>query len=185
MVTIVRFGRSAVAALVLGLVGCDASREPAPTAGPRTTVSTAPTTTPTKTTAPAPTPVTVDGPCPYLDGALVEETVGQRLGRTSYTTKLSGQPPDCTFHRADGDVAVRVEIGVYAGPVEAQLAAVELVEPDFEGVDGLGDTAVVAVDDDTVLAVVTGATLLTVRLNQPSSLQARALAAAVLPTLGG
>lgn len=183
MVTIVRSGRYAAAVLALLLTGCDGGQEPVPTTASRTTSAAVPTTV--VPTTPAPTPVTVDGPCPYLETAFVEQTVGQRLGRTSYTVKLPAQPPDCTFDRADGAVAVRVEIGVYAGPVEAQLAAVELVEPDFDGVDGLGDTAVVAVADDTVLGVTLDATLLVVRLNQASSLQARALAEQVLPALDG
>lgn len=183
-----------VAALVL--TGCD-SGSPAADA-PVSGASTAAGTTAAGTSAPgsAPPPTTgapgsggpegvaVDGPCPYLETDFVEQTVGQMIERSTYTTVNPDLPPDCAFYRPDGDPAVVVELTQYAGPAEAQTAAVELGTADADPVDDVGDGGVVLVgEDDAVLAVSVEATLLVVRINQASSLEARALADVVAALL--
>lgn len=128
--------------------------------------------------------MTVDGPCPYLTTDFVQETVGQHIERTTFTVTDEGLPPDCAFYRPDGDMAAVVELTAYAGPAQAQTAAIELGTPAANPVDDVGDGGVVLVSEqDAVLAVSVAATLLVVRINQASSLEARTLAATVAPQL--
>lgn len=110
--------------------------------------------------------------------------MGQRIARTTYTTTSHELLPGCTFYRPDGDPAVDVEVTHFPTAVEAQTAAIELGTPAANPVDDIGDGGVVLVtEDDALLAVTVQRTLLVVRINQASSLQARALAAVVAPKL--
>lgn len=180
-------GRLTLPAAVLLLSACAGGTPTAGTAPATSLGSTSPSTAasgqPARPSPPA--PVTVDGPCPYLDTGFVQETVGQHIARTTYTTTGPDLPPGCAFYRPDGGVAATIEISSYADPVQAQTAAIELGGAGANPVDDIADGGVVVVPpDQTVLAVSGGAMLLVVTINQESSLEARALAGAVAPLLG-
>lgn len=191
------FRVAALALAALVLTGCDSG--PPVADAPVSGASTAGTTSgggsatssapPPETGAPGsggPEGVAVDGPCPYLETDFVEQTVGQMIERSTYTTVNPDLPPDCAFYRPDGDPAATVELTRYAGPAEAQTAAIELGTADADPVDDVGDGGLVLVgEDDAVLAVSVEATLLVIRINQASSLEARALAAVVADQLIG
>lgn len=130
-------------------------------------------------------PVTAEGDCPYLDTSFVQDTVGQRIERTTTTSTSHEQLPSCTFYRSDGDPAAGVAVTAYPTEVEAQNAAIRQGTAAANPVDDLADGGVVLVGtDSTVLAVTSGRTLLVVSINQASSLEARAIAAQVTPLLG-
>lgn len=136
-------------------------------------------------TSAVPEPVIAEGDCFYLDTGFVEETVGQRISRTTYTSTSHEELPGCTFYRPDGEPAVDVAVTALSTAVQAQNAAVELGTPAAIPVDDIADGGVVLVaTEGTVLAVSSGRTLLVVRVNQQSSLEARAIAAEVAPLLG-
>lgn len=133
----------------------------------------------------APQLATAEGECPYLDTAFVQETVGQHIERTTYTTTSHELVPSCTFYRPDGEPAADVAVTAYPTMVEAQNAAISRGTPAAAPVDDVADGGVVLVTEgSTVLAVTSGRTLLVVTINQASSLEAREIAAEVAPLLG-
>lgn len=150
-----------------------------------TTSSPATTTTAIVPTTTAPQePVTAEGECYYLETSFVEQTVGQHIERTTYTTSSHELIPSCTFYRPDGDPAADVAVTAFPTALEAQNAAIRTGTPAADPVDGLADGGIVLVTPDrTVLAVTSGPILLVVTINQASSLEARAIAAEVAPLL--
>lgn len=173
-------------AIVLAIAGCSTASAPVDTSTP--TVTSSPrTTTPGMDGSPAPAePVTTEGDCRYLETEFVEQTVGQRITRTTYTSTSHELLPGCTFYRPDGDPAVDIAVTDFPTEVEAQTAAIARGTAAANPVDDIADGGVVLVDAErAVLAVTSGRTLLVVTINQASSLEARAIAAQVAPLLGG
>lgn len=176
---------------VLLLAACTQGAEPGratSTAPPPTATldPSSPTGTPEPTTDPPAEPVTTEGDCRYLETEFVEQTVGQRITRTTYTSTSHELLPGCTFYRPDGDPAVDVAVTGFPSEVEAQTAAIEQGTAAANPVDDIADGGVVLVDTErAVLAVTSGRTLLVVTINQASSLEARAIAEQVAPLLGG
>lgn len=175
-------------AAVLLLSGCTN----APDSAPAVTTPTATTSTPAISaarTSAAPTgatqPVTAEGACSYLDTAFVQETVGQRIARTTYTTTSHELLPSCTFYRPDGEPAADVALTAFPTVLEARNAAITRGTTAANPVDDVADGGVVLVTEgSTVLAVTSGRILLVVTINQASSLEAQAIAAEVAPLLG-
>lgn len=69
--------------------------------------------------APPPEPTPAErAPCPYLDAGFVEQTNGQRVGKTQISTD---EPhPACFFYRPDGDEQLRVRVVVDVDPATAR-----------------------------------------------------------------
>ncbi|MBA3800743.1 MAG: DUF2020 domain-containing protein [Geodermatophilaceae bacterium] len=173
--------------LVIGSAGCSSSRSGGDqTAGSSTatpTVSASSTEQSTPPPVPGP-PVVAEGPCPYLDTGYVELTIGQRIGRVE-TITVQGQPaPDCVLYRLDETAAVTIDLTPYADPIAAQNAALALVTAAALPVTDIGDYGGVLVSPgQTLLAVTAGPLLVSVSMNQESSLQARELGTTVLEAL--
>lgn len=74
---------------------------------------------PASTAAPPaePTPA-VQTPCPYLDDDFVEQTNGQRVGRTAVSADKPH--PACFFYRSDGGEQLRIQVLVAVDPVTAR-----------------------------------------------------------------
>ncbi|MBA2389506.1 MAG: DUF2020 domain-containing protein, partial [Geodermatophilaceae bacterium] len=122
--------------------------------------------------------------CRYLETGFVEQTVGQRIARTTYTSTSHELLPGCTFYRPDGEPAADVAVTAFSTAVEAQTAAIALGTAAANRVDDIADGGVVLVTTDrTLLAITSGSTLLVVTINQASSLGARTIAAEVAPLL--
>ncbi|HEX5493245.1 MAG TPA: DUF2020 domain-containing protein [Mycobacteriales bacterium] len=172
------------------LAGCGGSGAgPSPrnqAAGGPVTASGPPTgaqpTLPKTSARPTPTPSTVDAPCPYVDTASVMNTIGQHLTRTTVTSTVPH--PSCAFYRPDGAVAAQITVSDLANPIAAQNAALAQVGKGSNPVSGIGDYGVVAiVDDGALLAVTKGPSLVLVKINQQSSLEAREIARTVVSAL--
>lgn len=149
------------------------------TAGPPTG---APPTLPKASTRPSPQPSTVDAPCPYVDTATVMNTIGQHLTRTTVTS--TAPHPSCAFYRPDGAVAAQVTVSEAANPIAAQNSALTQAGSSSNPVTGIGDYGVVAiVDDGALLAVTKGRTLIMIKINQQSSLEAKEIARVVVGAL--
>lgn len=147
---------------------------------PATSSQSTPPSNPPTTTAPA---STVDGPCPYFDTQKLMDTIGQHLSRSTVT---STKPhPSCTFYRPDDAVATKITVTEQVSPNAAQTAALQTAGGNLANpVDGIGDYgAVRVVDDGTLLAVTKGTSLVVVKINQKSSLQAKEVARLVVPAL--
>ena len=120
-------------------------------------------------------PAPVEGRCPYVDADSVAGVVGQHISRTTVTP--TRPHPGCSFYRPNGERAVEVAVSMRPGPVQAQNEAISIGGRAANPVDGLGDGGVVAVTaDGAVLAVSKGRTLVVVRINQRSSLEAKEIA---------
>jgi len=171
--------------LVVGIAGCSGgsgneaeSRTPSEAA----TTAAPPPPTAEPTTEPV-APVTASEPCPYLDRGYIEETVGQRIPEVE-TITVDGQPaPDCIFYRNDETASVTIDLTPYADAVAAQNAALAIVTTAATPITDVGDYGGVLVTDRTLLAVTRGPLLVQVITNQPSSLQAREIAATVLAAI--
>jgi len=120
-------------------------------------------------------PAPVEGRCPYVDADSVAGVVGQHISRTTVTP--TRPHPGCSFYRPNGERAVEVAVSMRPGPVQAQNEAISIGGRAANPVDGLGDGGVVAVTaGGAVLAVSKGRTLVVVRINQRSSLEAKEIA---------
>jgi len=110
-----------------------------------------------------------------VDADSVAGVVGQHI---SHATVTPTRPhPGCSFYRPNGERAVDVAVSMLPGPVQAQNEAISIGGRAAGPVDGLGDGGVVAVTaDGAVLAVSKGRTLLVIRINQRSSLEAKEIA---------
>ncbi len=155
--------------------------DPPPSAGAPTTTVVAPSSTAPVAATPA-EPVTTEQDCPYLDTALVEDTVGQQTPTVTTTGVPGGPPPGCTFAKPDGEPALAVEITRTPDPVAARAAAVDRVAGiGGTAVDDIADGGGIAVGaEETVLAVADGTLVVVVTVNQRSSLQAREIAQVVV-----
>lgn len=185
-----------VASLAVGAVlvaGCWGGSTPADTAAPATGAtspshSTAarpsrPAGTPTTTAPSTPAPSPVPGRCPYLDADTVAGTVGQHIARTMVTP--TRPYPGCSFYRPNGEPAADVTVSVLSGPIQAQTKAIAIGGQAANPVTGIGDGGAVRVTaEGAVLAVSKSRTLVVVRINQRSSLEAKEIARYVLAGLG-
>lgn len=129
-----------------------------------------------------PAPSTVEGTCPYVPTSMVMDTIGQHLTRT---TVISTVPhPGCAFYRPDSALAAQITVTDLANPIAAQNSALAKTGKDANPVTGIGDYGVVAiVDDGALLAVTKGPTLVVIKINQQSSLEAKLIAKAVVAAL--
>jgi hypothetical protein len=145
---------------------------------PATSDPASPTTTGSTTPRPGSPVITRDGPCPYFTTAFAEETIGQRLARSTVVTT---QPyHGCVLYRPDNGKAVEVSITIFLTPLAAQQRAVSVLGANANPVRGIGERGTVLVGTDgTKLAVSTGRYVIQVWINQQSSLQARDIAAKV------
>jgi Domain of unknown function (DUF2020) len=124
----------------------------------------------------------VEGPCPYLDTATVADIVGQHIARTTVTATRPYAA--CAFYRFNAEQAAEILPSALGSAAQAQARAIAIGGQAANPVSGIGDGGVVLVSDKgAVLAVSTGRTLLVVRINQRSSLEAKEIARAVLPRL--
>lgn len=112
-VTKARIAASA-AGLVL-LAGC--ATQTAGSASPAGPVAQPPASSATVAPPAQPTPA-VQAPCPYLDDDFVEQTNGQRVGRTAVSADKPH--PACFFYRSDGNEQLRVQVLVAANPAAAR-----------------------------------------------------------------
>lgn len=146
-----------------------------------------PSATPPATPTATPPATPVPGPCPYLDTALVADTVGQHIQSTTTTT---GEPlPGCSFLRSDGALAVDISVFDAGDPTAARFAVDEVISEGALPVvsaakGGVGDGGVVLVDPTrTTLTISAGSVVVLVELNQPSSLEAVTLARELVAAL--
>jgi len=125
----------------------------------------------------------VQGRCPYLDADTVAGTVGQHIARTTVTP--TRPYPGCSFYRPNGEPAADVTVSVLPGPIQAQTKAIAIGGQAANPVTGIGDGGTVRVTaEGAVLAVSKSRTLVVVRINQRSSLEAKEIARYVLAGLG-
>jgi len=172
--------RSAVAGGLLAalLVSCGdpgtaarAPTEPVGPAGPAAEVA-----------PPAPRPVT-DGPCPYLDEAVVESINGQRVG--SVQISADRPYPACFFLRGDGAEQARTWV-VMATPEVARAtvdAAAAVATSDLAELPGGWSGGSQSTSDGAVFAVARQGTAVVVTTNQPHTLGARRLTEQVIAAL--
>lgn len=154
--------------------------------------------TPTEPTTIAPPPSTEEpaakqGECPYLSDAEAADYNGQRAGRTSV---IEVEPyPICEFTRQDGRFLAATRIVVAASAQEAAAAVDQHVPVDasdpavkpegwtggsmgrLDGVDGYPDGA-------SIYAVAKGEVAVIAVSNQPQSIKARQMVAAIIENLG-
>ena len=118
-----------------------------------------------------------------MDADTVAGTVGQHIVRTTVTR--TRPYAGCTFYRPNGEAAAEFSVSILASPTQAQAKAIAIGGRSANGVDGVGDGGVVAITDaGAVLAVTKSRTLIVVRINQRSSLEAKEIARYVLAGLG-
>jgi hypothetical protein len=171
------------------LVGCGNAASGGTGVGPSTAVTTghtrtvAPRTTPpirhASTPVPTPVPTPVEGDCPYLGVEDVAGTVGQHIARSTVTP--TRPYPGCDFYRPNGERAVDIDVAVLRTSTQAQARAIAIGGRAANPVNGIADGGVVTVTNDgAVLAVSKGRTLVVVRINQRSSLEAKEIARAVI-----
>lgn len=129
---------------------------------------------------------TTAGPCPYLTQDDVELVVGQRIAQVTVTTTTPapGPLPRCEFQRSSGEpVAVVDTLTIAAG--EGMTKSLELVPGGNPVKAGEGGSVVVHQGQaKTELAAYAGTVLVTVTINQESSLEATELAEQVLTAAG-
>jgi hypothetical protein len=118
-----------------------------------------------------------------MDASAVAGIVGQHIARTTVTP--TRPYPGCSFYRPNGEPAAEVAVSVLAGPIQAQARAIAIGGQAANPVSGIGDGGVVRVTGDgAVLAISQSKTLIVVRINQRSSLEAKEIARYVLAGLG-
>ena len=140
--------------------------------------------TPTAVPLPSPAAPVADGPCPYLDEAIVESINGQRVGAVRIS---ADQPyPACFFLRGDGAEQLRTWI-VVATP-EVARAAVDAAAPvatsDLAELPGGWSGGSQPTSDGAVFAVARQGTAVVVTTNQPHVLGARRITERVITALG-
>jgi UPF0176 protein len=142
---------------------------------------------PPSTAAPAPPPESTpvgEASCPYLTDDFVEQTNGQRVGKTAVSADRPH--PACFFYRSDGSEQLRVQVLVDADPATAmalvdRAAPVETSDPatlpgGWEGgKQPTGSGAVFAVYKDGAAVVVAG--------NQRQTIKVSRIAEQVITTL--
>ena len=129
---------------------------------------------------------TVPGPCPYLEQELVEGIVGQKISAVlvTTTTPQTGPLPKCEFQRSSGEPAATTDtLTIKAG--EGLAKSLELVPGGNPVSAGEGGSVIVHQGQDrTDLVAFSGTTLVSVTINQESSLEATDLAETVLAAAG-
>ena len=144
-----------------------------PTAQSRTTAA-----RPARTT----TPATVEAACPYVDRDTMAGTVGQHLDRTTVTKTVPH--PGCAYYRPNGEKAVDIAVSVQPTAIAAQAKAIALGGSAAEPVNDVADGGVVAITGTgAILAISDGKTLIVIRINQRSSLEATEIARLVAAKL--
>lgn len=166
--------------LLVALGAC--TQEPAddPTVVVTTTESTV--SEPQAALPPEPQP-TADGPCPYLDESLVEDTNGQRVSKVQTS---ADQPPACFFYRADGNVQLSVRI--YTGDAAVAQALVDAAAPVATSnpaeLSGGWKGGALAGDSGAVYAVAKEQSAVVVTTNQGQTIKAKQIAQESIGALG-
>ncbi|MGB3442882.1 MAG: DUF2020 domain-containing protein [Actinophytocola sp.] len=143
-------------------------------------------TTGTNSAAPALPPEpepTVDGPCPYLDQAYVEETNGQRVSKVQTS---EDEPPACFFYRPDGDVQLSVRVYTGEAPVAQALvdAAAPVESSNPAELSGGWQGGAEAGESGAVYAVAKESTAVVVSTNQEQTIKAKQIAQQTITELG-
>ncbi|MFN2496214.1 MAG: DUF2020 domain-containing protein [Pseudonocardiaceae bacterium] len=132
---------------------------------------------------PSPQPA-ADGPCPYLDEAVVEAINGQRVGAVRIS---ADRPyPACFFLRGDGTEQLRTWV-VVATPEVARAtvdAAVPVATSDLAELPGGWSGGSQSSSDGAVFAVARRGTAVVITTNQPHTLGAKRIAERVIASLG-
>ncbi len=137
-----------------------------------------------ETGAPPPPEPAADGPCPYLDEAVVEQANGQRVGAVRIS---SDQPvPACFFERGDGSEQLRT--WVVEGTPETARATVDAAAPvatsDLAELPGGWSGGSQPTEEGAVFAVAKDGTAVVVTTNQAQTFKARRVAEQVIANLG-
>ena len=166
--------------LLLAAVACTAEPVDDPTV---ITTNTQDATSPPAVAAPpAPQPAS-EGPCPYLDEAVVEDANGQRVGSVEIS---ADQPPTCFFLRADGNVQATVRI--YTGDAAVAKAIVDEAAPVATAnpaeLAGGWTGGALSSDDGAVYAVAKETSAVVVATNQGQTIKAKLIAQEAITALG-
>ncbi|WP_026421813.1 DUF2020 domain-containing protein [Actinokineospora inagensis] len=173
-----------IAAPLLAVAACTSS----PPASQTTAAAPAPPTATRSTAAapnvpPAPEPA-ADGPCPYLESAVVADANGQHV--TKVRTSADKPEPACFFYRPDGSVQLTVR--VYSGePAVAKLivdqaAPITSSNPASSPAGWTGGS--MSTDKGAVYAVSKAGSAVVVTTNQEQTIKARRLTETVITNLG-
>jgi hypothetical protein len=168
--------------LLVALGAC--TQEPAddPTVVVTTTPSNA--SAPTQAALPPEPQPASDGPCPYLDESVVEDTNGQRVSDVQIS---ADEPPACFFYRADG--SVQLSVRVYTGDAAVAEALVDAAAPvdtsnPAELSGGWKGGALASDSGGAVYAVAKEQSAVVVTTNQGQTIKAKQIAQESIGTLG-
>jgi len=133
---------------------------------------------------PEPTPAG-RGPCPYLNNDFVEQTNGQRVGRTAVSADKPH--PACFFYRSDGGEQLRVQVLVAPDPATAR-ALVDRAAPvdtsDPATLPGGWEGGKQPTGSGAVFAIYKGGTAVVVTGNQGQTIKVSRIAEQVITALG-
>jgi len=133
---------------------------------------------------PEPTPAEL-APCPYLDAGFVEQTNGQRVGKTQISADRPH--PACFFYRPDGDEQLRVQVVVNVDPATAR-ATVDRAAPvdtsDPATLPGGWEGGKQPTDSGAVFAVYKDGAAVIVVSNQRQTIKVSRVAEQVITELG-
>jgi hypothetical protein len=132
---------------------------------------------------PEPTPAN-QAPCPYLDDDFVEQTNGQRVGRTAVSADKPH--PACFFYRSDGGEQLRVQVVVAVDPATTR-ALVDRAAPvdtsDPATLPGGWEGGKQPTGSGAVFAVYKGGTAVVVVSNQRQTIKVSRIAEQVITAL--
>jgi UPF0176 protein len=164
-----------------GTVGCVTQTAGTALPAPAATPATQPPATPPP--PPDPTPAR-RAPCPYLEDNFVEQTNGQRVGRTRIS---ADEPPACFFYRSDGNEQLRVQVVVGLDPATTK-AMVDRAAPvdtsDPATLPGGWEGGKQPTGSGAVFAVYKGGAAVVVVGNQQQTIKVSRIAEQVITTLG-
>lgn len=167
--------------LLVALAACAQEETDDPTVATNTPPAST-TSVPQAALPPEPQP-TADGPCPYLDEALVEETNGQRVSKVQTS---ADEPPACFFYRPDGGVQLTVRIYTGEAPVAQALvdASAPVASSNPAELSGGWQGGAEASESGAVYAVAKEATAVVVSTNQGQTIKAKQIAQETITALG-
>jgi UPF0176 protein len=172
------------ASLLFGAVGCGSPAEIAGTPSAETPAAQQPATKTPAPPPPDPTPAN-DAPCPYLEDDFVEQTNGQRVGKTAVSA--DAPHPACFFYRDDGGEQLRVQVLVNADPATARALvdrAAPVATSDPAQLPGGWDGGKQPTDSGAVFAVHKAGAAVVVISNQKQTIKVSRIAEQVIAALG-
>lgn len=175
--------RAILAAPLLAVVACGGPQAPEQTPATQTTAEVAPSSAAPAQAPPEPEPA-ADGPCPYLDSAVVADANGQRV--TKVRTSVDKPQPACFFYRPDGSVQLTVR--VYQGEPAVAKALVDAAAPIDSSNPAQSPTGwkggSVSGEEGAVYAVAKEGDAVVVTTNQAQTIKARRVTETVIENLG-